>query len=184
MSELLDQLDQGQCPPPWPTGARYCINDVRIYWFKKVNGKMIVVGRPTYPVWPADTIDSKYIDAMRIVTDCKVHIYLYDMPDWQFSEKCGAVRFHGGQAVLQQYHDLGYLRDAKGRAYGVSFHAKYRTPKADRTQAVWQMDKVDFVLTDFPLREGERHECVTFDPGVCNPGDDPGGNPGGPGGGG
>lgn len=206
----------GGCPAPWPGKYPPLINEVRTYWYglnpKWTGGgtekKFIVIGRPPHPVWPADStgegttygVKVNLTDAMRVVTDCIIEIYLSDiegpycMSDLQFNQGKGAISFEAG--ALSQYHNLSYIVDWRGRTHGVSFHALYRgkqwTSDSNRNlvspKSPWIMDNVQFWLTCFPPCKSGSQPCPKcgslppFDPVVCNPGDDPNGgnNPGKP----
>lgn len=172
--------DAGGCPGSWNQSTPLCVNEVRTYWFAKnpqsSNPPIIVVSRPQYPIWPPDETDASMQDSLRVVADCMIQIFLYGMDTMQFDYKNGGIFFHGGTNALNYYFDVGYIFDSKQRAYGATFHAKYRGPSD------WVRDVFDVKLTAFPYpatdREHfERSVSVTFDPGVCNPGDDPNGHP-------
>lgn len=195
--------NNGWCPPNWTGTTPLPINEVRTYWYGRNplwktqphEPQYMVISRPAYPIWPADQSDTEFKDAIRVVSSCIIEIYLsdvsspYGMGDLQFDQNLGGITFQS-QESISQYYNLNHLIDLNGRAHGVSFAALYRggawilngDHKLVRSSVPWTMDKFDFHLTCYPACEPTGGKpcpkCATaipFDPGVCNPGDDPNG---------
>jgi len=158
-------------PGAWGGAKRLPVNEVRDYWFQQDPTdatKLRLVGWPGYPVVPDDP--KYWPDALRVVTDCIVNVYLYNMPNKQFDIAKGGIVFNPGTDWQNYYTNFSFMTGTDGRTYAASFHAKYRRV----AQTV--MDSFDIMLKDFAPPQGTQTVSSShkFDPGMCNPGDDPG----------